>query len=429
MRYLILGSLIAVMLVTGAWTLLPESYAAGNTYYVATNGSDSNSGTQSQPFRTINKGTGTMNGGDTLIVKAGIYAECLNTTDFKSGTAQARTVIKRNGTDTVTLKPNSGQCHHAILIVGERKYITLDGINVDGSNVPGNTIKLEAKAKKRGPFDRHGADHYLETASFIEIVNAKLSNAGNCGLQGRANNSVFRNLEIHGTRSVCYGYYFNGHDTVIENNNIHHNANGGMQIYSQAGDTTINQRMHIRNNWVHDNCTNVGTSCIGGILIANGADNYIYNNIVANNNSTGIRSYSATQSTRIYNNTVVNHGTGIHLHDQTGLIVRNNILHQNRTPIAGSNSSTTQSNNLTTDPKFISSSDFHLQLGSPAINAGISLPEVPCDFDGNKRPGGSAYDIGAFEYGSSPGSGCSPRPSGGGGQTPTPTPTPTSIPR
>ena len=55
------------------------------TYYVATNGSDSNSGSLSSPFKTIQKATDTVQPGDKVIVKAGIYYE--------------RVIIKTSGTD------------------------------------------------------------------------------------------------------------------------------------------------------------------------------------------------------------------------------------------------------------------------------------------------------------------------------------------
>ncbi|TAL59507.1 MAG: LamG domain-containing protein, partial [Bacteroidetes bacterium] len=54
-----------------------------------------------------------------------------------------------------------------------------------------------------------------------------------------------------------------------------------------------------------------------------------------------------------------------------------------------------------TNPNFVSPSthDFHLQAGSPAIDAGLSTaPTVTTDFDGVTRPQGLAYDIGAYEY-------------------------------
>jgi len=57
-------------------------------------------------------------------------------------------------------------------------------------------------------------------------------------------------------------------------------------------------------------------------------------------------------------------------------------------------------NNITSDPLFVSSSDFHLQGGSPAIYKGIKISNVITDFDGNtiKDP----QSIGAYEYNSAP---------------------------
>ena len=48
---------------------------------------------------------------------------------------------------------------------------------------------------------------------------------------------------------------------------------------------------------------------------------------------------------------------------------------------------------------FVSATDYHLQAGSPAIDAGATVA-VTDDFDGNPRPQGQAYDIGAFEWSS-----------------------------
>jgi hypothetical protein len=62
--------------------------------------------------------------------------------------------------------------------------------------------------------------------------------------------------------------------------------------------------------------------------------------------------------------------------------------------------------NLSRDPMFVSpawgqTGDYHLQVGSPAIDAGSSQGAPFIDLDGNQRPAGNGYDIGAYEYGSS----------------------------
>jgi Protein of unknown function (DUF1565) len=51
----------------------PSSHAAGTTYYVATNGSDSSPGTESAPFKTIQKAADVVNPGDTILVNDGVY--------------------------------------------------------------------------------------------------------------------------------------------------------------------------------------------------------------------------------------------------------------------------------------------------------------------------------------------------------------------
>ena len=41
--------------------------------------------------------------------------------------------------------------------------------------------------------------------------------------------------------------------------------------------------------------------------------------------------------------------------------------------------------------------DYHLQITSPAIDSGEAIPEIMMDLDGNPRPLGKGYDIGAYE--------------------------------
>ena len=64
--------------------------------------------------------------------------------------------------------------------------------------------------------------------------------------------------------------------------------------------------------------------------------------------------------------------------------------------------STLGTGNIYGDPRFISPAwgtdgDYHLQALSPAIDAGATIASVTNDLDGNPRPIGSGYDIGAYE--------------------------------
>jgi parallel beta-helix repeat protein len=53
--------------------------------------------------------------------------------------------------------------------------------------------------------------------------------------------------------------------------------------------------------------------------------------------------------------------------------------------------------NVTPTPLVLSSGDYHITAGSPAIDQGATTA-VADDFDGESRPAGAAYDIGADEY-------------------------------
>ncbi len=57
-------------------------------------------------------------------------------------------------------------------------------------------------------------------------------------------------------------------------------------------------------------------------------------------------------------------------------------------------------NILGMDPRFVNAgaADFHLMLGSPAIDAADAAATQATDYDGTQRPQGVRRDIGAFEY-------------------------------
>jgi hypothetical protein len=57
-------------------------------------------------------------------------------------------------------------------------------------------------------------------------------------------------------------------------------------------------------------------------------------------------------------------------------------------------------NILNVDPKLANPSigDFHLLVGSPAIDAADPNATLDTDYDGITRPQGTARDIGALEY-------------------------------
>jgi parallel beta-helix repeat protein len=187
---------------------------------------------------------------------------------------------------------------------------------------------------------------------------------------------------------------------VVEKSTIHHNTGYGVHVYNgyagQRADNNI-----VRNNQIFDNGY---TGYSAGIILGSGDGNTAYNNLVWNNEA-GIQiAYSNPSNTAVYNNTVYANSTyGIYVHgDSSNAIIKNNLFYANGRPeIQNNGVGTVLDHNLTgTDPKFVNAAawDFHLQLGSPAIDAGIAVSLVTTDIVGTPRPQGGGVDIGAFEF-------------------------------
>ena len=164
-----------------------------------------------------------------------------------------------------------------------------------------------------------------------------------------------------------------------------------------------------------------------GIMIIGNADNFIYNNVIANTGGHGIFADDRTATGvgfKFINNTIVNSGLdGIRLYaDNVPLnLVYNNVIVNPKSyatykyPRTGNDAYIyllgkavkiqSLNNYLSRDvnaAKFVSASTFNFALasGSPAINKGISIAtyNIPFDFALKPRLKGTAYDIGAYEY-------------------------------
>lgn len=93
---------------------------AAGTYYLATNGLDSNSGTSiSAPFKTFSKALTVLRAGDTLEVRGGDYTENINVS-LSPGTETSRITVKNYGQERPVVKG---------LVRLTMNYWTWNGIN------------------------------------------------------------------------------------------------------------------------------------------------------------------------------------------------------------------------------------------------------------------------------------------------------------
>jgi len=90
---------------------------------------------------------------------------------------------------------------------------------------------------------------------------------------------------------------------------------------------------------------------------------------------------------------------GIYLENGGSHVCRNNICYQNGTNFFNTSGGGTVTPNVTTqNPLFVNATagNFHLLIGSPAINTGAPVPEVTTDYDSVTR--GNPSDQGAYEF-------------------------------
>lgn len=411
--------------------------AQAATLYVSTTGTDTNPGTQAQPFLTLTRGVRDLKPGDTLLVMPGLYAESLygiipGGTDWNNPV----TVKAYDPSNRPIMKPNANVGAYRVIEFGgnwpipasQQHYIIIDGFILDGVNVSDSVIKIE-----------DGAHH-------IRVMNSELMNAPNNGVlvyTPEIGNNEFLNLDVHdnGNTDFAHGLYIANNDNVIDGCRIYRNAGWGVHVWNSyyPSDSTSDtpSRNSIRNNIIYDNARVGGRG--PGIGLYQGMGNKAYNNIVVNNNVGIVMDYgatdtfignnvvyknksngilvgiTATNNTYIYNNIVAESGyIGISVY-QGSNYVRNNLGYHNTVdePTLSDyaknyldyTGTAVAENNIFNpypglDPQFVNpeNRDFHLRAGSPAINTGLALADVTTDITGTARPQGFGYDIGAYEY-------------------------------
>jgi hypothetical protein len=179
------------------------------------------------------------------------------------------------------------------------------------------------------------------------------------------------------------------------------NCLGPSYDYGQDGGAVEIWRAATRIKIHHNNMA----SC-GGVMEVGGqgesvSDVSLYYNVIfycglPGNNWFGIQQGAGNDYAIVPSNFTVNNNTIVFSGGVWGMgtwvTMKNNIFYS-------SSGGGTQSNNFTGNPQFvnISTRDYHLQAGSPCIDAGANLGYT-LDYDGMAVPQGGAPDIGAFEY-------------------------------
>lgn len=434
------GACLIILPVAALFALSPGLFAA-TTWYVAPTGNDSYSGGAAGPFATIQHAVDLAQPGDTVVVENGTYgpnghytcgticsgkgfAAPVVFSNSNSGTAAAPITVTAqnkwgaildcelpdgysgNGTDGVKA------CDTYFNFVGAASYIIIrnfdiirgywNGAMVNGSN--NHDIQFI------GNHFHHIGNRYYTKRTGFERMNA-VRGDGPGGVRSRSRiYSLVANYAIEGvyagnqSSSITFeGNEFNNIGRlpnpggILADDYIHDNGldlgNGPYRIinnifYANTAGFSIQISPGTHDVAIVNN-TFAGTNPqYDGLIMLWASDALPNTNITIQNNIFyGARNYAITTAgayevaTRIDHNLVYGSLSGV---------IDTAVVH-------GSYSVT--NNVLNANPMFVNSAtyNFHLQSGSPAIDKGAPV-DVTTDFDGNPRPLGCCYDIGAYEY-------------------------------
>jgi hypothetical protein len=128
---LLISKVVLLALLWGGCTETRPLASNGTVDYVAPTGSDSNSGTESQPWQTIQKAADTLVAGDTVCIRAGTYKE--QVIPLNSGSADNYITYASYPGETVTIDGDSMRLpkyETGLFVVEDTNYIKVSGLRI-----------------------------------------------------------------------------------------------------------------------------------------------------------------------------------------------------------------------------------------------------------------------------------------------------------
>jgi pectate disaccharide-lyase len=333
----------------------------GSTYYVAADGNEGNDGSKARPWPSVEFALSKAGGGNTIILRPGIYRGPIEIAKRFAGTAQRPTIIQSESKwkaviigAPVHAISNSTDCHHLVIDGFEVLGARYDGIKVNGNS---NTVR-----------------------------NCWVHNNGHMGIGAHnQTGTVIENnlIEFNGQHvQFHHGVYASGDHLAIRGNVVRHNAGYGLHLYSSIRDSVISQNVV----YGHPRQSGIIVSCPKG-----GGRNVIVHN------------------------TVVDNDGALLLWQGDGEVVANNIFLADKEVLAFENGTknVTSDYNLcvppstrqgphgfSADPQFVDAHRgvFWLRPNSPAIGKGSSEYAPTRDFWGKPGDKEQATDLGACSF-------------------------------
>lgn len=296
----------------------------GTDYYVKTNGSNLSPGTSwASAWKTISYAASNVSAGDVVFVSNGIYKGAVN--------------VMSNGSFGNLIKFQSVNPYQGI-IDAEGAFYAMDLYQKAFIQIEGFVIKDATYGIRI-----YGNDNYIYNNYIVSNNTGIYSIENNRNIIYRNNISeVSFGIECKGITNCIiksnliynnsYGIYFSPNDhcnisNYIIKNTIYSNSNYGIWLFCIAIPANI-RNTHICSNNIYGENQDSGIY----IFMSGQAIQYIYRNIIHNNEIYGININSSVIATnaKIINNTILGMGSdGIYISGSGGAEIYNNIIYQN----------------------------------------------------------------------------------------------------
>ncbi len=234
-----------------------------------------------------------------------------------------------------------------------------------------------------------GVGVFLSVSEATVDGNLITSNAGRGLSLFGSEATVSGNTVVH---NADRGLDLTGSDAALRGNVISSNANGGLSFY--RSDAVL------INNIVGGNQLDTAR---GALEIVASSPRLVHNTIAHNTGGDGVGVYvgdfaGSYATARLTNTILVSHTVGISVPTGNAAALDATLWHGNGIDWGGGGTINTVRDRGGW-PAFVDpvGGNFHIGLGSAAINEGVAAG-VMTDVDGQQRPEGGGYDIGADEY-------------------------------
>ena len=284
---------------TATLTLSVNAAISGSAFYVSPSGSDSNTGTQLSPWKTIQHAANSVHAGDTIYVRAGTYNESV--TIAVSGSAAAGPVIFQSYpgetaiVDGTGLTPSTSDVQ-GLFNIEDESYVTIQGFEIR------NYQTSSSSATPAGIW-------ITGAGSNIQILNNVIHNIVTTS---EANGNAF-GIAVYGSEAPA------ALDSVtISGNQVYSLKTGNSETVNVDGNVT---NFVISNNIIHDN-DNIGIDVIGFEGVSpNSAYDYARNGEVSGNTVYNISAINNPGEGNEYD------ADGIYVDGGSQVVIERNLVH------------------------------------------------------------------------------------------------------